>query len=111
MLVSYFSILVLEETIDCSDYVSPICLPSDMSNNFANMKAILTGWGTLNADTWEVPNMLHEVSVQTYSNYDCQEESNYAPELITETMICAGEPGKDHCYGDSGGKSNSKAII
>ena len=27
--------------------------------------------------------------------------------MITETMICAGEDGKDSCWGDSGGKSFS----
>ena len=94
----------LEYPIDCSDYVSPVCLPTDMGNDYANAKAKVTGWGTLNPDTGEVPDVLYEVSVQTLSNYDCQEESQYDAEMITETMICAGEDGKDSCWGDSGGK-------
>ena len=56
-----------------------------------------------------MPDTLYEVSVNTYSNYDCQAESNYDPEMITETMICAGEAGKDSCWGDSGGKSHIRA--
>ena len=104
---SDFSILELEYPIECSDYVSPVCLPSDIGNDYANAKAKVTGWGTLNPDTGEVPDVLYEVSVKTLSNYDCQEESQYDTEMITETMICAGEDGKDSCWGDSGGKSFS----
>ena len=89
--------------MDCSDYVSPVCLPSDIGNDYANAKAKVTGWGTLNPDTGEVPDVLYEVSVQTLSNYDCQEESQYDADMITETMLCAGEDGKDSCWGDSGG--------
>ena len=57
----------------------------------------------MNPDTGEVPDVLYEVSVQTLSNYDCQEESQYDADMITETMLCAGEDGKDSCWGDSGG--------
>ena len=31
--------LTLEKPIDCSEYVSPVCLPSDPSNAYANKKA------------------------------------------------------------------------
>ena len=87
-------------------------MPSDIGNDYAIKKAIVTGWGTLNPDTGEVPDVLYEVSVQTYSNYDCQTESNYEVDMITESMICAGEEGKDSCWGDSGGneKVNSYPI-
>ena len=94
----------LEREFDCSDYVSPVCLPSDVGNDYGNKKAIVTGWGTLNPDTGEMPDVLYEVSVKTMTNYDCQTMSNYDEEMITETMICAGEDGKDSCWGDSGGK-------
>lgn len=100
---SDFSILELEREFDCSDYVSPVCLPTDMGNDYANKKAVVTGWGTLNPDTGEVPDVLYEVSVKTWTNYDCQTGTNYDEEMITETMICAGEDGKDSCWGDSGG--------
>ena len=96
----------LENPIECSDWVSPVCLPTDMGNDYANRKAMVTGWGTLNPDTGEVPDVLYEVGVKTYSNYDCQTESQYDTEMITETMICAGEDGKDSCWGDSGGRLN-----
>ena len=100
---SDFSILELEFPIECNDYVSPVCLPTDIGNAYAYNKAKVTGWGTLNPDTGEVPDVLYEVDVETYSNYDCQSESDYDAEMITETMICAGEDGKDSCWGDSGG--------
>ena len=95
--------LTLEKPIDCSEYVSPVCLPSDPSNSYANRKAVVTGWGTLDPETGDVPDVLYRVSVKTYANDECQSESQYETGMITETMICAGEDGKDSCWGDSGG--------
>ena len=64
---------------------------------------MVTGWGTLDPETGDVPDVLYRVSVKTYANDECQSESQYETGMITETMICAGEDGKDSCWGDSGG--------
>ncbi len=51
------------------------------------------------------PEYLHEVTVPTVSNADCNAPNSYNGE-ITDIMLCAGFPdtgGKDSCQGDSGG--------
>ena len=44
------------------------------------------------------------VNVSVLSNADCVDSSVYTESMITETMLCAGDPqgGKDSCQGDSG---------
>mmetsp|Transcript_24471 Transcript_24471/g.35085 ORF Transcript_24471/g.35085 Transcript_24471/m.35085 type:complete len:365 (-) Transcript_24471:45-1139(-) len=58
------------------------------------------GWGATQSGglSSSVPN---EVAVQSMSNSQCA--SDYTSEQITDTMLCAGSPGKDACQGDSGG--------
>merc|ERR1711997_540167 len=99
---SDYSILLLEERIDCSPFVSPICLPkpSDDPDLFENVKAVAIGWGTVNVATGEMPEKLQHVSVETMKNEDC---GYYDFNMVSENMICAGSEGKDSCYGDSGG--------
>ena len=38
----------------------------------------------------------------TMTTEECR-QTNYAPEEITDTMICASNPGTNACNGDSGG--------
>lgn len=99
-----FGIIELKDEIACSDNVGPVCLPEDPNESYANRNAIVTGWGTLDPDTGETPTVLYEVGVQTISLDECKYKNNYDSELITENMICAGEVGKDSCWGDSGGE-------
>ena len=44
------------------------------------------------------------VNVSVLSNADCVDSSVYTESMITEAMLCAGDPqgGKDSCQGDSG---------
>ena len=39
----------------------------------------------------------------TLSNTACVRNTHYAPNDITDSMLCAAAPGKDSCQGDSGG--------
>ncbi len=41
------------------------------------------------------------VSVEVLRNSECSDK--YAPNPITENMVCAATPGGDACFGDSGG--------
>ena len=95
--------MVLKRQVACSAYVSPICLPSmdDSDEMYENRNAVAIGWGTVNVDTGEMPEKLQHVKVKTMSNDEC---GYYDYDLLSDNMICAGEEGKDTCYGDSGGK-------
>ena len=94
---------MLEERVNCSPFVSPICLPkpSDEADLYENVRAIAIGWGTVNVATGEMPEKLQHVGVETMKNEEC---GYYDFNMISENMICAGSEGKDSCYGDSGGK-------
>ena len=102
---SDYSIIELDRMIECSDFVSPVCLPMDVNEMYENRNAVVTGWGTLDPDTGEMPTVLYEVGVMTLGMVECMNNTNYDSGLITENMICAGEEGKDSCWGDSGGEN------
>ena len=101
--LSRYSVLVLERHVACSAFVSPICLPdiSDPHDMYENRKAVAIGWGTMDVDTGEMPEELQHVDVETMSNNNC---GYYDWDMLSENMLCAGENGKDTCYGDSGGE-------
>ena len=82
--------------------VQPITLTN--SEPIPGQNAVVTGWGTLASDTYDLPLQLQVVNVPIVSREEC----NTAYEEydgITENMICAAVlgGGKDACQGDSGG--------
>merc|ERR1712079_909895 len=90
-----FSILTLSEAVAFNREVSPACLPSDVSQDFAGQVATVSGWGTTSSGGNQ-PTVLNEVDVTVTSNAACGGS-------ITSNMICAADSGKDSCQGDSGG--------
>ena len=106
-----FSMLKMSETVDFSKYphIRPICLPIDKGNNYNNVVATVTGWGTLK-NGGEQPDMLMEVDVKVISNFACQ--NKYLDDYITSQMLCAyvDGGGKDSCQGDSGINKARKGI-
>ena len=68
------------------------------------MSAVVTGWGNLQSGG-SSPDRLQAVSVSILSNHECN--VYYSDEWcmndycsITDSMLCAGEAGKDSCQGD-----------
>ena len=104
-----FAILTLCEDIIFKKTASPVCLPSQPDNDYANVPAIVSGWGFLEYQSYNQPEELMEVDVITTTNTECS--LAYSPESITDSMICAGNPGKDSCQNDSGGKFNETKIF
>jgi len=95
-----FAILTLCEDIVFNKNASPVCLPSKPENDYANVPAIVSGWGH-NAEGFNQLEQLMEVNVNTTTNTECK--AAYSPSEITDSMICASNPGKDSCGNDSGG--------
>lgn len=58
-----------------------------------------SGWGLTAIDGWPSRNLL-EVDIRVVANATCK--AHYGNQL-PNAVICAGEPGKDSCRGDSGG--------
>lgn len=49
------------------------------------------------------PAILQEVSIPIWTNAECRRKYGpAAPGGIVESMLCAGQPAKDSCSGDSG---------
>ncbi|MFP2960996.1 trypsin-like serine protease [Myxococcus sp. 1LA] len=63
--------------------------------------ARISGWGVTALDAHTFPNMLHAVDVDILSNSAAQ--AAYPDEVITGAQLAAAAPGKDSCFGDTGG--------
>jgi len=101
-LVNDIAILTLETPAQMSRTIGTVCLPS-FDNDFLNQKVTVAGWGAL-AEGGGQPAKLHEVDVTVWSNSLCGSKyNNRIPGRIVSTMLCAADPSRDSCSGDSGG--------
>ncbi|XP_053674146.1 transmembrane protease serine 9-like [Anopheles nili] len=99
------ALLRLNDRVPITDFIRPICLPSDPDNAYVGTNGTATGWGTLKEDG-KPSCVLQEVEVPVLSNEVCSTQTNYTASMITDNMLCAGYLGvgeKDSCQGDSGG--------
>ncbi|KAJ8670479.1 hypothetical protein QAD02_001738 [Eretmocerus hayati] len=96
------AILTLNEPVEFSEYIRPVCLPSG-SSLYSGKTATVIGWGSLR-ENGPAPAQLQEVSIPIWSNAGCKQRyGSAAPGGIVESFLCAGEDNKDSCSGDSGG--------
>ncbi len=61
---------------------------------------IVSGWGQVQSQRGQLSDDLLLVSVPIVERKSCSQRHGGA---VTETMVCAGAPGRDACEGDSGG--------
>ena len=63
-----FSILTLAQPVTFTDTVSPACLPSDLTQDYAGQEGTVTGWGkkTQNATHYTFSHNLQETNVKSY---------------------------------------------
>ncbi|CAG9134560.1 unnamed protein product [Plutella xylostella] len=98
------ALLELNERVNISETVKPVCLPHNDENSYAGATGIAAGWGSINENK-NHSCVLQDVEVPLLSNQDCR-NTKYDKEMISDDMICAGYPDKgkkDTCQGDSGG--------
>jgi len=88
----------LGEPLEMNDYVAPVALPEPMKQSEG--ECTVSGWGTLHSGDSSTPNVLMKVDVPVVEDGRCKIEYPFS---IAESMLCAGEHGKDSCQGDSGG--------
>lgn len=84
--------------------IAPITLAGAADDGFEAAGTPLTviGWGSTTAKGRpSYPDELREVVVPAVSDASCS--AVYGKSLDQPTMLCAGAPGIDSCYGDSGG--------
>jgi len=81
-----------------NQYVQPARIP-DISF-LPTERSVVAGWGAL-TEGGSSPVVLYKVDVPHVSDASCR--GSYGQNAIADSMICAGEGGKDSCQGDSGG--------
>lgn len=81
-----------------------IRLNADPSIPRENATLYVIGFGDTNpGPAYQVPKYLHEVTVNYESNDKCSRTSVYPSNLLSNSSMCATDPGEDACNGDSGG--------
>merc|ERR1719507_3010967 len=91
------AIWVLGEPLVMDERVQAVPLPTKLQESSGSCN--VSGWGTLTSGG-HTPDKLMGVSVPVVTDAICRIEY---PFQIADSMICAGEHGKDSCQGDSGG--------
>ncbi|KAG8433548.1 hypothetical protein GDO86_017737 [Hymenochirus boettgeri] len=108
-LTNDISLLQLDGNVGFTDFIFPVCLPSNTVTFPNGLGCWVTGWGTISPGVGlPYPQTLQEVQVPLMDGSKCigyyNTPSNKAI-LTTDLQICAGyiNGGKDSCQGDSGG--------
>ncbi|KAG6462729.1 hypothetical protein O3G_MSEX013430 [Manduca sexta] len=100
--INDIAILTLEKKLTFSDKIRPLCLPrKDM--HFHAMPLTVAGWGKTRQGALASSRYLLETKVQMVDSEKCQKSTIYKDNLVSDTMMCAYNRGKDACQGDSGG--------
>ncbi|XP_054723144.1 proclotting enzyme-like [Uloborus diversus] len=96
------ALLKLRKPVTYSEFMSPVCLPTEglKANALVGYMGTVTGWGTLSYGG-SGSGSLQQVTMPIWDNADCNRRY-FQP--ITKGFMCAGffEGGKDACQGDSG---------
>jgi len=94
------SLLKLKQPIAFTDHIQPVCIPTDVSDLlYENKTCWITGWGST-SEGGSVSAKLRQVQAPFLTLQHCIQEY---PNMIDDTMVCAGREGIDSCQGDSGG--------
>lgn len=104
------AIIKIKWTVPYTDFIRPVCLPSQDEQLEPETPALVSGWGETDAgvnDDGEPVDVLQDVDVKVISNDRCNEmlfKVSGAIE-VDDNMLCAGhfQGIKDACQGDSGG--------
>lgn len=107
------ALIKLQNPVQFTDYIMPICVPTQDVQFPSNLNCFVTGWGSIQSGvSLPSPQTLQKVQVPIIDRADC--DSMYKVNnpttaanatLIQWDMICAGykDGQKDACQGDSGG--------
>lgn len=95
-------LLKLENSVQLSGRILPICLPSKL---YLPEKTVASGFGKTGADEQSSTQLL-KVTLEKFTREECQQTFKTAVSITNDTMICYGHhtEAKDACGGDSGQK-------
>ncbi|XP_063230454.1 chymotrypsin BI-like [Bacillus rossius redtenbacheri] len=96
------ALIKLPSKVQYNENIQPVRLParSQVTENFTNDEATVSGWGWANQSAMEPSPVLRYVTVTVMSNEACSKIFH----KVRDTNLCTtGAGGKNPCYGDSGG--------
>ncbi|KAM3916902.1 transmembrane protease serine 9-like [Leptodactylus fuscus] len=106
------ALIQLSTSINYTQYIMPVCIPTPSMNFSAGDNCWVTGWGTIRSGV-NLPNpkTLQQVMVPLISNSACEKmyhigsSTSASQQIVPSDQICAGYQAgdKDSCQGDSGG--------
>ncbi|KAK3888936.1 hypothetical protein Pcinc_007037 [Petrolisthes cinctipes] len=99
------ALLRLKEPAKLTKRVLPACLPHDTDDDYLGKDLTVVGWG-FTTGLRELSRTLQKVKVPVVDRLRCGQiigNPQANPWGITSDMMCAGEPDRDSCKGDSGG--------
>ncbi|CAB3380272.1 Hypothetical predicted protein [Cloeon dipterum] len=97
-------LIKLDKPVDFTNWVHPICLPKGPGADLANSKAVVAGWGRVEAALNGPPkykNKLQYLWKRVLSVDTCGQQ--YKRSLGRGQLCAGGKIGEDSCDGDSGG--------
>ncbi|XP_022113521.2 serine protease 42 [Pieris rapae] len=100
--INDIAVLTLDRKLNFSDTVRPICLP-DENMDFRDTFLTVAGWGKTRQGALTSSRYLLETRVKLVDMRTCSKATIYKDNLVSDTMVCAYNIGKDACQGDSGG--------
>ncbi|XP_063286938.1 uncharacterized protein LOC134572067 [Pelobates fuscus] len=106
------ALVKLSSPVNYTDYVTPICLPSESVTFPCGLDCWVTGWGSPSSDgSVQAANVLQEKKVPLIDHERCNQmyhtasSNNSNTTIVQEEKICAGytEERNNSCQGDFGG--------
>jgi len=98
------ALIKLKEPVKFTDYIQPICLPTEEAEYTAGKNCSISGWGSIQYGKSTPSLQLRSAHIPIMSEEICKQANNYG-NSIQNGMFCAGIPDNmiDACDGDSGG--------
>ena len=101
------TLLRLAQEVHLTDYIQPICLPTQKEKSLTGTQFFVGGWGKTETESQSQYKLY--VDVNGVDPAACNQKYSVANIQLKDTQICAGGViGKDSCKGDSGGSLMKK---
>jgi len=102
LLTNDIGIIEVSQPFELNEFVQPIQLAPAGEEYEDGDTCVVSGWGTT-SEGGVVARYLRAVEVPYVDDEACNNAYVSSGISVTDTMLCAGERGKDACQGDSGG--------
>ncbi|KAF4532179.1 hypothetical protein B566_EDAN002241 [Ephemera danica] len=97
------AVIRLQNPVNFTRYVRPICLPSGQEGNTTGRRVLVAGWGTTEPGSPLGSPVLQMLWKSLVTREECARRYKGITEISTGQLCAGGTVGEDSCAGDSGG--------